>query len=146
MTTDPENQTLQQFISSQGLTMTAKRINSNPNMSDWKDARHWSCIIRKPKPEDAIHHDLYKLVIPFSQGSAHTDPPTIEDVLDCMASDASGYDNARSFEDWCSEYGYDTDSRKTESTFNVVKDQAEELKSFLGNDTYDSLLWHTERQ
>lgn len=147
MNTQTENITLDQFIESNGLVMTAKRRNSNPNMADWKDARHWTCTIRKlNRPQDSIHPDLYEFTIPFSQGSAHTKPPTLADVLDCMASDASGYDNDRIFEDWCSEYGYDTDSRKAEATFNTVKDQSEELKSFLGSESYGTLLWNTERQ
>jgi hypothetical protein len=145
METQTDTQTLDQFITTAGLTMTANRRDSNPNMPNWEDARHWTCTIQKPRPSDAIHYELYKFSIPFSQGSAHKDEPKLEDVLNCLASDASGYDNARSFEDWCNEYDYDTDSRESEATYNAVKEQSEELKSFLGDSDYATLLWNTER-
>lgn len=82
----------------------------------------------------------------FSQGSAHTEPPTLADVLDCLASDAAGYNQAGGqFEEWCSEYGYDSDSRKAEKTFRAVQQQARDLKALLGNDAYEELLFQTER-
>ena len=69
------------------------------------------------------------MTVYFSQGPAISGEPTTEDVLDCLALDASGAD---SFEDWCAEYGYDTDSRKAEHIYNTVRKQTEELASFLG--------------
>lgn len=61
------------------------------------------------------------------------------------ASDAAGVENATSFEDWCEEYGYDTDSRCAERTFKACKHATERLKNFLGNDLYETLLWKIER-
>jgi hypothetical protein len=81
----------------------------------------------------------------FSQGSAHTKPPTLEDVLDCIASDANGFEDENDFETWCSNYGYDTDSRKAEKTFKFIERQATQLKAKLGNDLYERLIWETER-
>ena len=71
--------------------------------------------------------------------------PELEDLLDCLASDASGIENSPDFEDWCGEYGYDTDSRKAEKIFKTVEHQARRLKQFLGDDLYEALLWNTER-
>jgi hypothetical protein len=59
--------------------------------------------------------------------------------------DASGAENARNFEDWASEYGYDTDSRAAERTYNVVVKQAAELREFLGAADYKFLLNEVER-
>lgn len=70
--------------------------------------------------------------------------PKIEDVLDCLASDASSYDNARNFEDWCSDFGYDTDSRKAEKTYNLCAELAKDLKHFLDSH-YDTLLYKVEK-
>jgi hypothetical protein len=77
-------------------------------------------------------------------GLAHTQEPTTEDVLNSLASDAAGIENARSFEAWCNHYGYDTDSRRAEKTFNVCERQAEKLKSFLGEELYKQYLFNTE--
>ena len=71
--------------------------------------------------------------------------PKAADILDCLASDAASYDNARSFEDWASEFGYDEDSRKAERIFKACGKQAIKLKRFLGEPAYERLLWDTER-
>lgn len=92
----------------------------------------------------------------FSQGSAHTQDPTLADVLDCLASDASGYENAKprnhserpdsaAFLNWASDYGYDPDSRKAEKTFRAIKRQSEQLKRTIGQAAYEELLYNVER-
>jgi hypothetical protein len=72
-------------------------------------------------------------------------PPSVADILDSMASDSSGWENARDFDDWASDYGYDTDSRKAHHTYEIVGDQAKRLKAFLGRELYEQLLWQVER-
>lgn len=69
--------------------------------------------------------------------------PTVADVLDCLASDASGADE--SFEDWASNYGYDTDSRSAERTYQTIQKQVKELRQLLGRDALNELLYQTER-
>ena len=133
--------TLAEFIETNALTFSMKQKASNPHFKgDPHLTRHFLCYIGKPGmiQDDQMH-------VPFSQGSAHTKPPTLEDVLDCLASDSAGVENARSFEDWAAEYGYDTDSRKAEKTYCLCRDQAEQLKALLGPDSYAQLLWNVER-
>jgi hypothetical protein len=72
-------------------------------------------------------------------------PPRAEDVLDSLASDAGSIENARFFEDWCADFGYDTDSRKAEATYNECCRLARQLRSFLGGAAYDELLNDVER-
>lgn len=72
-------------------------------------------------------------------------PPETASVLDCLASDAASYDNARDFEDWCADFGMDTDSRKAARTYRVCGEQAKALRHFLGNLAYQELLFNTER-
>lgn len=55
-----------------------------------------------------------------------------ETVLDALISDAWGYENARSFEDWCGEYGYDTDSIKALRTWEACEKVSNDLIDFLG--------------
>ena len=59
---------------------------------------------------------------------------------------ANRISNARGFEDWCSDFGYDADSRKAEKTFKVCEHQAKRLRSFLGDSLYKQLLYDTERE
>lgn len=71
--------------------------------------------------------------------------PDAESVLDCLASDAATVENARRFEEWAEELGYDPDSREAEKTFDVCVDAAKQLEDFLGRDAYNTLLWDIER-
>jgi hypothetical protein len=43
--------------------------------------------------------------------------PKLDDVLHSLLMDGSAYFDAQSFEDWCNDYGYDSDSRKAEATW-----------------------------
>ncbi len=82
----------------------------------------------------------------YRQHCTEPTPPDLASVLDCLASDSSSFDNARDFDDWASEYGLDTDSRKAERTYRVTGDQSKRLRHFLGEELYRDLLWHTERE
>jgi len=125
--------TMQQFVNRYHVRASAKWADSNPNMiGEWKDhgASHWRVTLK---------HQGRQMTVPFSQGSAISHEPTAEDVLGCLVSDASGFENARSFEEWCSEYGYDTDSRTAERTYQIIEKQAEKVKRLLG-DRYDEAV------
>jgi hypothetical protein len=106
-----------------------------------------------PKPDDSWSRDAHhykvtlsrgrtRIVVPFHQGSAHTAPPTVTDVIDCLISDATGFENVQSFEDWCAEYGYDTDSRTAERTYKAVERQTGQLRRLLGEE-YEQ-IWDVE--
>lgn len=71
-------------------------------------------------------------------------PDTVS-VLGCLVSDASGIEFSPRFEDWATDLGYDTDSRKAYATFQTCLQQAAELRGFLGNAAFDELLNDTER-
>jgi len=48
----------------------------------------------------------------------------------------------RRSEDWCAEYGYDTDSRKAERTFRAVERQTKALKRMLGStEAFDAVIF-----
>jgi hypothetical protein len=128
------------FIEENGIRMSAEWADSNPNMDDpVPGSSHWRCRFRSSKVRGSM-------TIYFSMGPAHTREPEVAEVLECLALDASGFENARGFADWCGDYGYDTDSRRAERTHRAVARQAAELRRFLGESAYDALLWRTERE
>lgn len=131
--------TIDSFIRVNRIRMDAERTDSNPNMDDSAHMDHWKCVLKM---------GYKRMTVYFSQGYGHNGrEPKVADVLDCLASDAAGVENARSFEDWCSEYGYDTDSRKAEKTFKVCEHQAKRLENFLGGEhLFKRLMYSTERQ
>ncbi len=131
-------QTLRAFLRLHPVSMTVDWADENPNMADMpQGSSHWRCVLR---------HDRRQLTTYFSMGPAHSHQPTVREVLDCLASDASCVENARDFEEFARELGYDTDSRKAERIYNVCRKQSARLARLLGRDTYHSLLWNTERE
>lgn len=60
------------------------------------------------------------------------------DVVHCLVADASVLDSP-TFEDWASEYGYDTDSRSAEATYRACLEIALKLRSGLGESTLSEL-------
>ena len=132
-----EQISIQDFIGNTAITSKVKRVERNPNMADMgAGARHWIVTLRAGR---------FSMRVPFSQGSAYTAAPTSADVLDCLASDAAGFQNTQSFEDWAKDYGYDTDSREAFRIYNTVARQAARLRAMLGQQNYEQLLWNTER-
>jgi hypothetical protein len=104
----------------------------------WADDRRdsaWYAVTLKRKRRT--------LTVPFGMGSALCCDPEVDEVLSCLLLDAAGYENARSFEEWAGEYGYDADSRKAERTYELTGKQTARLRVFLGDD-YDAYLWRTE--
>jgi hypothetical protein len=145
--------TIEHFIEAQRISMTAVRTDSNPNMPDSRNMDHWKVtLVRRDAPRVRGSWEyqgkiLAKMTLTFSQGYGHNgEEPELGDVLDCLSSDAAGLANAQDFEEWCSEFGYDPDSRKAYKTYTAVEHQASRLQTFLGDDAYDALLWHTERR
>lgn len=56
--------------------------------------------------------------------------PHAADILHCIIVDST--DNHDSFEEWAREYGYDTDSRKAEETYNACRKQTRNAQSVFG--------------
>src|SRR6185369_7573188 len=72
-------------------------------------AHSWTVTLRNGRRRYTV--DFY--------GGAAVGEPSAADVLACLASDATSAENARSFEEWCSDFGTDTDSRRAERTYNA---------------------------
>lgn len=126
-----------EFVESMKITAKSRRVDSNPGMDANMD--HWRVTLRyMPGPGGAI-------TVPFSKGYGHHGAePTAAEVLSCLADDAAGFENARSFEEWAEEYGYDTDSRKAERIYKACERIDAKLHAWLGNQA-QVLLWDVER-
>lgn len=137
MTTTTDTTTILDFIRSIRASMTAERVDQNPTMADSANMDHWRCVLKAGRSRMTVY---------FSQGYGHNGKePRLSAVLSCLADDAAGIANTPDFEDWCSDYGYDTDSRKAEKTFEACEREAERLRKFLGDSAYETLLWNVTR-
>lgn len=91
-----------------------------------------------PPSEEFQHGQTgYRVTLSHNGASIQIDyysstEPELEDVLSCMQLDATGYVNARDFEDWASDYGYSTDSRKAEQLWNACGEEYRKLTQLLG--------------
>jgi hypothetical protein len=130
-------ETLESFIARRQIRMTATRAKENPHMP-CVDMAHWRCTLRS--------NSGARIQVIFSMGSAHGDKaPGAADVLNCLASDAGSVECAENdFAAWCSELGYDTDSRRAERAFKACGRAADKLRRLVGHD-FDHLLYETER-
>jgi len=127
--------TIQEFITENRISIKSEYADANKAAPDWKDANHYKVTLKYGRRQYTTY---------FSQGYGITGDPDAEGVLNCLALDSSGIENTSSFEGWCCEYGYDTDSRKAEKIFKVCERQAKKLKVFLGEHLYQQLLFNTE--
>lgn len=104
------------------------------NMDEWQRTAHpWTVVLR---------YKGRQMTVEFWTGAALGEPST-HDVVACLASDAAGFQNARSFEEWASEYGYDEDSRKAERIYRQVERQTRKLENLLGDD-FERIIYTDE--
>lgn len=92
--------------------------------SEWQQSAHGYRI--------TLVYQSRRMSLDFWQGMAHTESPDAEDVLECLLADASSAD--QTFERWCAEMGYDSDSRRAESIYQAVQKQTAALRRLLGDD------------
>lgn len=135
---DWDGYTMEEFLRRYHVTVETKRIPKRTDVKPDKDDRdrsHYACT---------LNYMGRSMAVEFSMGSAHRNPPTVSDLLQCMASDSSSYDNTRNFEEWASEFGVDPDSRDGERTYNLIKKQRDDLYFLLGQEGYETLVWQTQ--
>lgn len=79
-----------------------------------------------------------RMQVPFTQGSAYKGkPPTAETVLESLVSDASCAQE--DFEDFCSNFGYDVDSREAYKTWKACQSINERLPKILTADEWEKV-------
>jgi hypothetical protein len=130
--------TMAEFVEGHGIEMRIEQVAENPAFEndEWsRSARHWLCTLVVGNRQMQTH---------FSQGSGIREQPEAEDVVNALALDAATYLNARDFEEWASELGHDTDSRRAERTYNLVGQQTRALERLLGRKALDELIGETE--
>lgn len=80
----------------------------------------------------------------FWQGSGITHDPKANDVMSCLVSDANA--GMATFDDFCNEFGYDTDSRKAEQTWQACQRIGKQLSHLFGADYTEAMEHGWERE
>jgi hypothetical protein len=115
-----------------GFSATAK---PGPENTEWGSPNNgWKVTLKNARGNS--------YTVPFYKGiGLPNTPPTAAEVLECLIDDANGYRNARSFEEWAGEYGYDTDSRAAYRTFEACRRVSERLDKFLTPEEFEALAY-----
>ena len=115
----------QDFLFKSGTTFKAKYVKHDLYFADDKEPRDIYRITLKRNGE------TYSFK--FGQSIANSDygktSPTAYDVLAALTK----YD-PENFDNFCSEYGYDTDSRKAEKIYKAVQKEYDNIISLFGED------------
>jgi len=103
-----------------------EQVDGNPWMLDWVDADHWYVMLGSDS-------GVSDMELHFSKGKGHNgEPPTLDEVLDCLRMDARGAEAAESFEDWAADTGHNPDSRKAERLYRHILSQSARLAALMG--------------
>lgn len=107
----------------------SKIVAENPNFVDaLRGTTHYEVTLRLARETAVVF---------YSMGPAHCREPEAKEVLECLVLDAVAL--GATFVEWCSDAGYDTDSRKAERTYAACRENALKLQNLLGVAGYRAL-------
>lgn len=129
-----------QFLASNGLKLRAtlsdtkapawikgEKHGHHYRVQIWREGRtHWNATDKPAKVVPSprrLTFDFWGSIADAESGKA----PTPYDIIACISSDAY---TPETFEDWCSEYGYDSDSLNALQTFRRCNAFAKRLRAF----------------
>jgi len=138
---------LADLITEAQITLTAERVDRNPNMPDSANMDHWKVALQRRERTGKRYNArkdgtaiVARMTVYFSMGYGHHGAePEVQDVLDCLLSDSDVLD--REFEDWASDLGYDSDSRKAERIYKACLKSSGKLKAFLGEELFEQMRY-----
>lgn len=104
-----------------GVALTARHVGRQIDADKWEhDA--WKVT---------LHFQGRQLTTDFRSGTGHNgEPPSAADVVSSLLLDADSGD--RIFDDFCSDLGYDPDSRKAERIWKACRRMAPKIRRLLG--------------
>lgn len=107
---------------------------SDIDQGEWgEDAKHFSFVLNRFIDDQPIGKTRnIKMRGYYSQGSGIKNKPTIIDILNALSLDTQDVQSI-DFEEWCSNYGYDSDSRKTYKIYKQCLHELDELINLLGD-------------
>jgi hypothetical protein len=124
---------LEERIREDGITAVARWRDGPPRyIDDTRDGASWWDV--------TLHYDGRRMSVPF--GQAGPAEPTAADVLYCLLSDSATYENNDGLEEWARDLGVDAESATMGQLYRRIREQAERLSVFLG-EQYGAYLWET---
>ncbi len=120
-----------EFLNKYNISIAVKFLKNDYHFSDDKEKRDifyitFTSVMEENKP--CIDRKPFSLTFGHSIANSTgkgTKKPTSYDVLACITKSDPG-----SFEDFCSEFGYNIDSRKAEKIYKSVVEEYEHVNNF----------------
>lgn len=111
------------FLTKHGVTFSFKLANTKvPSWDESRKCNHFVATFKQGKKR--MSFDFFDSINNFQKGVAILDAYS---ALTCCSSEINCPDT---FEDFCSEFGYEEDSRKAEKTFRALKKFSDKLNKF----------------
>jgi hypothetical protein len=112
------------------LRLTSQSERADGSNGDWPDnARHWHFELRTLTTDHVVSGD-------YTQGSAHTERPTVADILEGLALDANCVDQCVDVLEFAQEFGYDLGEPgavdRCRLVYKACQDMHASLTTFLG--------------
>ena len=118
------NTNLEKFITENKIQFSCDWVVERPDNFMNKNMDHWRCVLKA----NGKTHTFY-----YSQGyGIRHKEPVLANVLESLASEYDPGDMA--FEDFCSEYGYDEESRKAEKVYRAFRKRTQALDRLFGGE------------
>lgn len=138
--------TLAEFIEQERITMSAQEIPFRldlPNDKYNRESTHWAIEISRSNTIENVrcYYTQGKLAVKHKKLGGEIygkHKPALVDVLSSLILDAQHAD--KNFEDWCDNFSYDSDSRRTQDIYETCKRFRRELIKFLGWDKFRTLM------
>lgn len=98
------------------------------------EANLFETLKRKPNAKMLPGYEHVKLSLYTKLSFRQKLTPTLRDVVHSLLLDGEASFSGESFEDWCSTFGYDTDSRKAEETWRACVKTGSDMRKALSMD------------
>lgn len=123
------NTNLENFIAENKIQFSCEWVAERPDRLMDDNMDHWRCVLKA----NGKTYTFY-----YSQGYGyHHAEPVLAGVLESLAND---YDpNDLTFEEFCSEYGYDEDSHKAEMVYYALRKETQALDRLFGEEGMEEL-------
>lgn len=134
--------TMEQFVEKYKIGLEViETVPRNPHMQDSREMVHYKVRLSRPAHFDLPKSRTKTFTLIFSQGRGINHEPTAASVLECLASDAATFVDARSFEEWAPSLGFEPD-KLARRTYAAVERQTDKLRDFLGEVLFDFAVFN----
>jgi hypothetical protein len=134
-------QTLEKFLKNTDLAIRCQPVmverdgHDGTPVSDPRSVHRYACELHGSNGDRPV-----RTVVDTDNGA-----PDVREVLDAVAAESAVVDEARRYERWADQMGFDRDSRHGEREYRAARRQARLLRGLLGDERYEELLWEIER-